>query len=402
MTNANRAALACLAAIAFSAVAAPSAEWITQGIPIPARRLIQNLETRLRSDRRNADLLTNLARLHSYTYATKSDTARQTNDGLFVEEPTTYMPASVSDPLNAQQRAEAARHLEWAIERYRQALEINDRHGIARLGLAWCLEWAGQTSAAIAEYRTAIEHSWPAESKLSPARAKPFVTAEAGGRLLKLLGPNADLDERRLIQHRINGTVPDRLRAITPIAVPLDAAWSPFAPPTHRAIFDADGSGVPRSWSWIPPAAAWLVYDDRDGRIESALQMFGTVTFWMFWETGYDALCSLDDSGDGMLTGAELEKLALWRDVNINGVSEAGEVMPLERHGIEALSCRHVVVPDEDSTVAAYSPHGVRYRDGSTAPTYDLVLRTSGEDRSEASSPGAQCVAPLTPSAALR
>ncbi len=89
MTNAKKAALACLTAIVFSAVAAPSAEWFIQGTPIPARRLIQNLETRLRSDRRNADLLTNLARLHGYTYATKSNTARQTSDGLFVEEPTT-------------------------------------------------------------------------------------------------------------------------------------------------------------------------------------------------------------------------------------------------------------------------------------------------------------------------
>jgi hypothetical protein len=52
---------------------------------------------------------------------------------------------------------------------------------------------------------------------------------------------------------------------------------------------------------------------------------------------------------------------------------------PLESHGIEALSCRHVMVSEEDSTVAAYSPDGVRYRDGSTAPTYDLILRTIGE-----------------------
>ena len=74
-----------------------------------------------------------------------------------------------------------------------------------------------------------------------------------------------------------------------------------------------------------------------------------------------------------------MEKLALWRDVNVNGVSEAGEVTRLEGNGIEALSCRHVVVSEEDSTVAAYSPEGVRYRNGSTTPTYDLVLRTSGE-----------------------
>ena len=103
--------------------------------------------------------------------------------------------------------------------------------------------------------------------------------------------------------------------------------------------------------------------------------MFGTVTFWMFWENGYDALCSLDDSGDGRLTGSELKHVALWRDADIDGVSDAGEVTSLTSHGIIALSCRHIVVHDEDSSVAAYSPEGIRYRDGSTRPTYDLILR---------------------------
>ena len=70
----------------------------------------------------------------------------------------------------------------------------------------------------------------------------------------------------------------------------------------------------------------------------------------MCWETGYEALCSLDDSADGMLTGTELEKLALWRDVNVIGVSEAGEATRVEGNGIVALSYRHVVVSEKDST----------------------------------------------------
>jgi hypothetical protein len=101
----------------------------------------------------------------------------------------------------------------------------------------------------------------------------------------------------------------------------------------------------------------------------------------MFWENGYDALCSLDDSGDGMLTGGELQQLALWRDRNNNGVSEAGEVTPLDNHDIVALSCQHTVVREEDTMIAAYSRQGVRFRDGSTIPTYDLVLRAEGHRR---------------------
>ena len=236
MSKSNGLLLACLTGLVFAAGAAPSAEWLVEGTPIPAQRLIQNLETRLRSDRRNADLLTNLARLHSYTYATKSDTARQTHDGLFYQEPTTYLPTAISDALNAEMRKQATRHLEWAIERYRQALAINTSHHVARLGLAWCLEQYGKKADAIAEYRRAFESAWPVEEKLPESRLKPFVTVEAGRRLLVLLGPGATSADVAWIHAKIGATAPISHRSITPIAVPLDPVWSPFARSTHRAI----------------------------------------------------------------------------------------------------------------------------------------------------------------------
>lgn len=106
----------------------------------------------IRSDQGNADLLVNLTRLHAYTFARKTDTAWQTRDGLYAPEPYTDLPAAeVADSVNPQQRTEAERHLERAIDRYRQALKIDGRHLIGRLGLAWCLEQAGQTAAAISE-----------------------------------------------------------------------------------------------------------------------------------------------------------------------------------------------------------------------------------------------------------
>jgi tetratricopeptide (TPR) repeat protein len=367
------------------AVATPRAEWAGAGTPVPAQRLLNNLERRVAQDRRNADLLTNLARLHAYLFATKLKTALETREGLFASDYDTDLPARrVTDPLNPGQRAEAARHLERALKRYRQALDINSRHLIARLGLAWCLEQSERESEAISQYRTLFDHAYAEESKLTPdqnTRYKPFVTEEAGRRLLDLLGSSVSLNEERYVRQRMQAVGGSAPRAITPLVVPLDPAWSPNAPLQQRAIFDADGSGVPKSWSWIPPAAAWLVYDDRGGKIESALQMFGSVTFWMFWENGYDALCSLDDSGDGILTGTELKYLALWRDADIDGVSDPGEVTSLNDHGIAALSCRHVVDTDEDSTVAAYATNGVTFRDGSTRPTYDLILRSTGEQR---------------------
>jgi hypothetical protein len=71
----------------------------------------------------------------------------------------------------------------------------------------------------------------------------------------------------------------------------------------------------------------------------------------LFWSNGYEALRALDDNGDGELRGAELRKLAIWRDRNQNGVSEKGEVSPLTAHGIAALSCAYA-----RRTVSSWQP----------------------------------------------
>jgi hypothetical protein len=101
------------------------------------------------------------------------------------------------------------------------------------------------------------------------------------------------------------------------------------------------------------------------------------VTFWLFWMNGYEALASLGDDHDGRLKGAELAGLALWHDANSNGISEAGEVRAVADWGIVELSCGHIPPRSrvEARLAIAVSPAGIRFGDGSTRPTYDLLLR---------------------------
>jgi hypothetical protein len=142
-----------------------------------------------------------------------------------------------------------------------------------------------------------------------------------------------------------------------------------------RVRFDADGSGLRDEWTWITPRAAWLVLDRKGvGKITSALQMFGNVTFWLFWDHGYQALAALDDNDDGELTGAELRGLALWHDANANGISDHGEVRPLSAYGIVALSCR-ADADGHSPHVAAAARRGVRFVNGNTRPSVDLILQ---------------------------
>ena len=148
------------------------------------------------------------------------------------------------------------------------------------------------------------------------------------------------------------------------------AALDDLVDPAAAVPFDLDGSGQTRPWGWITPRAAWLVYDPEvEGRITSALQMFGSVTFWIFWRDGYAALKSLDDDQDGALRGDELRGIALWQDSNSNGISEAGEVLPATEWGITAISCTGTT-GCEGTT---WCPDGVTFRDGQTRPTHDWI-----------------------------
>ena len=239
--------------------------------------------------------------------------------------------------------------------------------------------------AAIKEYRRVVEQAWPSEQKIKALMpSQRLFTHEAAGYLIPLLDKNRDAAEIADLRAK-QADIDARPRAITPVAIPLtdDLPAHAIVDRLARVRFDADGSG-PREWTWITPDAGWLVYDANGrGRITSALQWFGDVTFWLFWSNGYEPMRALDDNADGELSGAELKHLAIWHDRNRDGVSDAGEVRPLASHGIVALSCDYV---DGDGTrFAAVSPRGARFADGTTRPTYDVILHHSASRHDELS-----------------
>ena len=99
--------------------------------------------------------------------------------------------------------------------------------------------------------------------------------------------------------------------------------------------------------------------------------LFGSVTWWIFWNNGYEALKSLDNDNDGWLQEDELQGLALWQDTNSNGVSDPGEVVPIEVAGIEGIA---VTATGEVDGMPA-NPQGLRLTGGKQLPTYDWITR---------------------------
>jgi hypothetical protein len=267
-----------------------------------------------------------------------------------------------------------------AKEYYEKAHKLKPDDLSAWLGLAWITEQQGKRREAIEEYRDLLMRAWiveGAKNHLSPWEMP--ITVEATQYLTPLLDPKKNSAEIADLKARC-----DKLNALprarTPIVIPFTDQFEigKLEDRSARVAFDADGSGYKRHWTWITKDAAWLVYDPQGkGEVTSALQLFGNVTFWLFWENGYQALAALDDNGDGWLTGKELQGLALWHDANGNGICEPGEVKPLSEFGIVGICCRYQTDTQHPDRIA-WSPAGVRLRDGKTRPTYDLILHSRG------------------------
>jgi hypothetical protein len=379
-----------LAVVIVAALGAPiAAEFVRVDVQnVPVDRLTANLERQIAERPADVKLVINLARVHAMAYAEKSSTLPAANIvGTKAQEPTIVLSRGDGVPEFQQfdvkttsdaKAAETARtHLSKAVALYRQALVIAPDNLVAKMGLGWTLAQSGDRPAAIAVLRDLVATSLAKDRKdVGVMIGVPSMTEEAAHYLIPLLDPIADKDEIARLR-AAEKELAQKPRWITPIAIPLADRLTAYdvADDVASVNFDLDGSALPQRWTWIRPNAAWLVFDIRGmGSITSGLQLFGNVTFWLFWNNGYDALRSLDDDGDGQIAGRELEGLALWHDRNSNGTSEPGEVRPIADWNVVALSCayeydaRH---PDE----IAYSRRGVTFRDGAVRQTFDLVRR---------------------------
>ena len=290
-------------------------------------------------------------------------------------------------------------HAENAVAAFHKAIDLDRKNGLFPLGLGSLLEqfadWNDDAkvaqlppalggdlrAGARAQYFAAWSLARPEESNakaLGVMGLSGFVSYEAGQRFLRFAERSAATlppDEREAIP-QVKAAIAKMeklpMGAITPMVVALQphASIADLLAPERSVEFDLRGFGVTERWSWLKPDAGLLVWDPQDRRaITSGRQLFGNYTFQIFWRTGYDALRALDDDGDGQLTGAELDGLALWFDRNGDARSTRGEVAPLATFGIRALA---VDAPTFDGA-HPMNPAGVTFTDGRRLPTWDWI-----------------------------
>ena len=110
------------------------------------------------------------------------------------------------------------------------------------------------------------------------------------------------------------------------------------------ALFDQNGDGIRTATGWVKSDDGILVRDiNGNGTIDNGSEVFGDSTALAAGGTaadGFAALSGMDSNGDGVVNSADanFSQLQIWRDLNQNGVSDAGELFTLQQSGIQSLN----------------------------------------------------------------
>jgi len=113
---------------------------------------------------------------------------------------------------------------------------------------------------------------------------------------------------------------------------------------TNPILFDHDGDGTKNGTGWVKADDAMLVLDrNGNGSIDSGRELFGDNTIKSNGQTatdGFDALADLDSNHNGVVNNqdAQFANLRLWRDLNQDGLSQAGELFTLNALGIAGIN----------------------------------------------------------------
>jgi hypothetical protein len=401
------------------------AEYVNQEIKnVPVERVIANLEKRLAKAPGDYDLIFTIGRAYALAYAKATDKLEMSKDLDIPDLPEQVIggvptKGSAKGVLSPEKRKA---YLKKAIEFYRKGISLKAKIHESRLrqeqlGLAWSLQQLGEKNEALKLYREVFDGAvadMKKQKKTNPTGyeyiGSEYLAAETSIYLQQLLDPIRDKKALEAVKKETpknvvfkdDGTViqtiddeetktpkknksdwsglgigEEKHRLITPVLIPLttNSQLASLVDPKAKIAFDLDGSGVKKSWGWTKPTAGWLVYcpGGRASAVESGLSFFGSVTFWLFWRNGYEAMCSLDDNGDGELAGVELNDICVWNDSNSDGIVDDGEITPAKSWRIKALDCRRVEYKDG----MPWIPNGVTLESGEVRPSYDWIVESS-------------------------
>jgi hypothetical protein len=337
--------------------------------------------------------------LAQYGYSSRSDIPnkerRKFNKAVQKKEQQLEKEGWQQEKLEDQ---ECVNHAARAMRNFRKAISLDQNNGLYHLGMACLLEQYVQFLRDIKldlvpeEFRSIIlnrskdiyykAYTLSIRNELKRkhmplAGLRSLVGHEAGKAYVRLVKDDKSItktEKKKLSKvekdlKRLEGLP---IGMVTPIIFSFEkcSSLSDLLAPGLRVRFNLDGYGDVELWPWVKPTTGIMVWDpDRKGLISSGRQLFGSVSWWLFFEDGYHALDALDDDRDGILSGPELAGISVWFDRDCDGKSDFGEVVRLENLSILSIATRST---GKDHG-CPMNISGVKLMDGRTFPTYDWI-----------------------------
>ena len=120
-----------------------------------------------------------------------------------------------------------------------------------------------------------------------------------------------------------------------PIVMDLDGDGIEILPIYRGVNFDLYNVGRTQATAWAGPDDGFLVLDrNGDGMITNGGEFFGNTQ-----QDGFSHLASLDANGDGYITDLDSAwaELAVWRDINTDGISQSDELLSFKSLGLVSI-----------------------------------------------------------------
>ena len=369
----------------------------------PVDRLVANGEAYLRLHPKEAMAHFRLARVHYLALCIGRSkllaNSTSAEEGSHVADPEVYDLVQRYRRTDPEEKLITARsksiHAVQALYGFKEARRIEPNEPAITLGYACFLRAVLEQKANLPdlpttlkqvdvatvreEFVTAMRQASVKDNKVLTmplSGPRELVSYEAATNLVELAksyphskSHNADLLRAKAIIER-SEKLP--WQAITPIVFSLvpRSRLADHLAPKSSVDFDLRGYGFRERWPWVKPELGFLVWDPQDtGNITSARQLFGSYTFELFWKDGYEALSSLDDDGNGALTGNELRGMSVWFDRNGDGKSSREEVIPLKKLSVTSIATMATKCDD----IHPMNDRGISFEDGRTLPTWDWI-----------------------------
>jgi len=165
-----------------------------------------------------------------------------------------------------------------------------------------------------------------------------------------------------------------------PLILDLDGDGFEFVRRGNDDIyFDLDGDDFAERTAWVKGDDGFLARDlNSNGAIDDITELFGNAT-----TSGFTALAALDSNSDGKIDASDVGfgTLRIWRDLDQDGVTDAGELQTLVQAGITEISLT-TSAPTTGSikgnTLTAEATF--KRADGSTSKIADVTLDSNQTD----------------------